>query len=100
MSVTVCKGINLRGIAARRWLNQFEAEQLGQSDIDQPLTAEHQRIRQRKSRQLRDDVEINILAPRSRVFAALYHSLLGSLQPITFEHESATKKLIELSEKT
>jgi transposase len=39
---------------------QFDAEQLGQSGIGQPLTAEHQRIRQLESenRQLRGDVEI------------------------------------------
>ena len=46
--------------AIRHWLSQYEAEQLGQSGIGKPLTAEHQRIRQLESenRQLRGDVEI------------------------------------------
>ena len=32
--------------------------------------------------------------------AVRLHSTLGNLSPIAFEHQSATKKLIELSEKT
>jgi len=46
--------------AVRRWIAQFEAEQLGQSGIGKPLTAEHQRIRQleAENRQLRGDVDI------------------------------------------
>ena len=41
-------------------LSQYESEQMGQSGIGKPLTAEHQRIRQLESenRQLRGDVEI------------------------------------------
>lgn len=56
----VCKDMSLGTTAVRRWLSQFEAEQLGQSGIGKPLTAEHQRIRQLESenRQLRGDVEI------------------------------------------
>ena len=56
----VCKDMSLGATAVRRWLVQFEAEQLGQSGIGKPLTAEHQRIRQLESenRQLRGDVEI------------------------------------------
>ena len=56
----VCKDMSLGVTAVRRWLVQFEAEQLGQSGIGKPLTAEHQRIRQLESenRQLRGDVEI------------------------------------------
>lgn len=56
----VCKDMSLGATAVRRWLAQFEAEQLGQSGIGKPLTAEHQRIRQLESenRQLRGDVEI------------------------------------------
>ena len=58
--VQVCKDMSLGATAVRRWLVQFEAEQLGQSGIGKPLTAEHQRIRQLESenRQLRGDVEI------------------------------------------
>ena len=56
----VCKVMSLGATAVRRWLGQFEAEQLGQSGIGKPLTAEHQRIRQLEgeNRQLRGDVEI------------------------------------------
>ena len=56
----VCKDMGLGATAVRRWLLQFEAEQLGQSGAGKPLTAEHQRIRQLESenRQLRGDVEI------------------------------------------
>ena len=56
----VCKDMSLGATAVRRWLVQFEAEQLGQSGIGKLLTAEHQRIRQLESenRQLRGDVEI------------------------------------------
>lgn len=56
----VCKDMSLGATAVRRWLVQFEAEQLGQSGIGKPLTAEHQRIRQLESenRQLRGDVDI------------------------------------------
>ena len=39
----VCKDMSLGATAVRRWLVQFEAEQLGQSGIGKPLTAEHQR---------------------------------------------------------
>ena len=46
--------------AVRRWLSQFEAEQIGQSGIGKPLTAEHQRIRQFEfeNKQLRGDIDI------------------------------------------
>ena len=56
----VCQDMGLGETAIRRWLSQYEAEQLGQSGIGKPLTAEHQRIRQLESenRQLRGDVEI------------------------------------------
>ena len=56
----VCIDMRMGATAVRRWLGQFEAEQLGQSGIGKPLTAEHQRICQSGSenRQLRGDVEI------------------------------------------
>lgn len=56
----VCKDMNLGESAVRRWLTQFEAEQVGQNGIGKPITAEQQRIRQLESenRQLRGDVEI------------------------------------------
>ena len=55
----VCKDMSLGATAVRRWLVQFEAEQLGQSGIGKPLTAEHQRIRQLRwlSRKLSPEVK-------------------------------------------
>jgi transposase len=56
----VCKDMKIGESAVRRWIAQFEAEQLGQNGIGKPLTAEHQRIRQleTENRQLRGDVDI------------------------------------------
>lgn len=56
----VCKDMKIGESAVRRWIAQFEAEQLGQCGIGKPLTAEHQRIRQleAENRQLRGDVDI------------------------------------------
>lgn len=56
----VCKDMKIGESAVRRWIAQYEAEQLGQSGIGKPLTAEHQRIGQleAENRQLRGDVEI------------------------------------------
>jgi transposase len=56
----VCKDMKIGESAVRRWVAQFEAEQLGQNGIGKPLTAEHQRIRQleAENRQLRGDVDI------------------------------------------
>lgn len=59
-SSQVCKDMKIGESAVRRWIAQFEAEQLGQNGIGKPLTAEHQRIRQleAENRQLRGDVDI------------------------------------------
>ena len=56
----VCKDMKIGESAVRRWVAQFEAEQLGQNGIGKPLTAEYQRIRQleAENRQLRGDVDI------------------------------------------
>ena len=56
----VWRDMTLGESAVRRWISQFQAEQLGQSGIGKPLTAEHQRIRQLELEnwQLRGDVEI------------------------------------------
>ncbi len=56
----VCKDMKIGESAVRRWVAQFEAEQLGQNGIGKPLTTEHQRIRQleAENRQLRGDVDI------------------------------------------
>ena len=56
----VCKDMKIGESAVRRWVAQFDAEQLGLNGIGKPLTTEHQRIRQleAENRQLRGDVDI------------------------------------------
>jgi len=56
----VCRDMNLGETAVRRWLHQFEAEQLGHAGIGKPLTAEQQRIRQLEleNRQLKQDNDL------------------------------------------
>ena len=58
--VEVCRDMRLGETAVRRWLVQFDAEQLGQPGIGKPLTAEQQRIRQleAENKHLRGDVDI------------------------------------------
>ncbi len=56
----VCQDQNLGETAVRRWIRQYDAEQLGQAGIGNPLTAEQQRIRQleQENRQLKMDNDI------------------------------------------
>lgn len=56
----VCRDQNIGETAVRRWVQQYEAEQLGQAGIGKPLTAEQQRIRQleQENRQLKTDNDI------------------------------------------
>jgi len=56
----VCQDLNIGETAVRRWVQQYEAEQLGQAGIGKPLTAEQQRIRQleQENRQLKMDNDI------------------------------------------
>lgn len=56
----VCLDQNLGETAVRRWIRQYDAEQLGQAGIGNPLTAEQQRIRQleQENRQLKTDNDI------------------------------------------
>lgn len=56
----VCQDQNLGETAVRRWIRQYDAEQLGQAVIGKPLTPEQQRIRQleQENRQLRTDNDI------------------------------------------
>lgn len=56
----VCRDMNLGETAVRRWVAQFDAEQLGQTGIGKPLTAEQQRMRQleAENRQLRLDNDL------------------------------------------
>ncbi len=56
----VCRDMNLGETAVRRWVAQFDADQLGQNGIGKPVTAEQQRIRQLEgeNRQLRMDNDL------------------------------------------
>ena len=64
--VEVCRDMKLGETAVRRWLVQFDAEQLGQPGIGKPLTSDQQRIRQleAENKQLRGDVDILKNGPR------------------------------------
>jgi transposase len=56
----VCRDMKLGETAVRRWVAQFDAEQLGQAGIGKPLTVEQQRIREleTENRQLRTDNDL------------------------------------------
>ena len=56
----VCRDLNLGDTAVRRWVPQYESEQLGQAGIGKPLTSEQQRIRQleQENRLLKMDNDI------------------------------------------
>lgn len=56
----VCRDLNVGDTAVRRWLQQYDTEQLGQPGIGKPLTPEQQRIRQleQENRQLKVDNDI------------------------------------------
>lgn len=56
----VCRDLDLGETAVRRWVQQYEAEQLGEVGIGKPLTAEQQRIRQleQENRQLKMDNDV------------------------------------------
>ena len=56
----VCRDLNIGDTAVRRWVQQYEAEQLGQAGIGKPLTSEQQRIRQleQENRQLKMDNDV------------------------------------------
>ena len=56
----VSQDMSIGPTAVRRWVDQYQAEQLGQPGIGKPLTAEQQRIRQLEyeNRQLRSDNDL------------------------------------------
>ena len=56
----VCRDLNIGETAVRRWVQQYEVEQLGEAGIGKPLTAEQQRIRQleQENRQLKLDNDV------------------------------------------
>ncbi|BBP58568.1 hypothetical protein PHLH4_26610 [Pseudomonas sp. St316] len=57
---SVCTDLGLSDTAVRRWVQQYQAEQLGGAGIGKPLTSEQQRIRQleQQVRELKTDNEI------------------------------------------
>ena len=65
----VCRDQQLVDSALRRWLAQYDAEQVGLAGIGNPLTPEQQRIREleRENHRLREDV--SILKKASAFFA-------------------------------
>lgn len=56
----IAKDMNIGETAIRRWVKQYQAEQLGQAGIGKPLTSEQQRIRQleQENRLLRSDNDL------------------------------------------
>ncbi|MBX9410721.1 transposase, partial [Pseudomonas baetica] len=56
----VCRDLDIGDTAVRRWVQQYEAEKLGQAGIGKPLTSEQQRIRQleQENRQLKMDNDV------------------------------------------
>ena len=65
----VCRDMKLGDTAVRRWLAQFDAEQMGQGGIGKPLTAEQQRIRQLESENRRLLSDNDLLKKASAFFA-------------------------------
>ncbi|MBP5100651.1 transposase [Pseudomonas protegens] len=56
----VCRDLNIADTAVRRWIQQYEAEHLGQAGMGKPLTSEQQRVLQleQENRQLKMDNDV------------------------------------------
>jgi len=65
----VCRDLDLIDSAVRRWLAQYDAEQLGQVGIGKPLTPEQQRIRELERENLRLREDVSLLKKASAFFA-------------------------------
>lgn len=65
----VCRDMGLGETAVRRWVQQYEAEQLGGGGIGKPLTTEQQRIRQLEQ-QVRELKMDNDILKKATVFFA------------------------------
>ena len=63
-----CKDLLLGGTAVRRWLTQFDAEQLGQQGIGKRSTTEQQNIRQHESENRRRRGDVDMLKKASAFF--------------------------------
>ena len=65
----VCRDMKLGETAVRRWVAQFDAEQLGHSGIGKPLTAEQQRVRQLEEENRKLRLDNDLLKKASAFFA-------------------------------
>src|SRR5471030_3176826 len=65
----VCRDMKLGETAVRRWVEQFDAEKLGQTGIGKPLTAEQQRIRQLEAENRQLHLDNDLLKKASAFFA-------------------------------
>ena len=74
--VEVCRDMKLGQTAARCWVAQVDAEQLGQPGIGKPLTTEQQRIRQleAENKQLRGDVDILKKINRNNILLITFYT--------------------------
>lgn len=65
----VCHDLQLVDSAVRRWLRQYETEQMGKPGVGKPLTVEQQRIREleNENRRLKED---NALLKKASAFFA------------------------------
>jgi len=65
----VCRDMELGETAVRRWVAQYEAEQLGQAGIGKPLSAEQQRIRELEKELQQVKMDNDLLKKASAFFA-------------------------------
>ena len=65
----ICRDMKVGETAVRRWLAQYDAEQLGQAGIGKPLTAEQQRIRELECENRRLQSDNDLLKKASAFFA-------------------------------
>lgn len=65
----VCRDMDLGETAVRRWVAQYEAEQLGRAGIGKPLSAEQQRIRELEKELQQVKMDNDLLKKASAFFA-------------------------------
>jgi transposase len=65
----ICRDMKLGDTAVRRWVAQYDAEQLGQAGIGKPLTVEQQRIRELELENRRLQSDNDLLKKASAFFA-------------------------------
>ncbi|MCJ8203964.1 IS3 family transposase [Pseudomonas sp. RGM2987] len=86
---SVCTDLGLSDTAVRRWVQQYQTEQLGGAGIGKPLTSDQQRIRQleQQVRELKTDNDIfkksyGLLCPRIEVIHQLVHQIQCKAYPV------------------